>query len=167
MFGVYDDRHTVVPNHAARVVGGKLPDGKLSAVRVHPEHGVHHVAGPVGFNPSQQGVQGTVGVPKAEDAVVFALALFELMDPQVGAPVAAVDVTRQVWDGGGMVQGRVEGRALVLGATFNLDAAELVVPPRFTCRTVTLKIKSLDFGLQVLNGPFDVAKAQPHVHVEF
>ena len=167
LLGIHDDRHTVVPDHAARVVCRQLPDGELSTVLIHPEHGVHHVAGSVGFNPSQQGVQGTVGVPEAEDAVVFTLALFELMHPQVGASVPAIDVACHVGDGGGMVQGRVKGRALVLGATFNLNAAQLVVPPRFTCRTVTVKIKSLDFGLQVLNGPFDVAKAQPHVHVEF
>ena len=97
---------------------------------------------------------------------MFALTFFELMDPQVGATVPAIDVARHVGNGGGMVQGRVESLALVLGATFNLDAPQLVVPPRFTCRTVTVKIKSLDFGLQVLNGPFDVKKLN-HVHVEF
>ena len=88
---------------------------------------MHHVAGRLGSIQASKGCRAR-RCPKAEDAVVFALALFELMDPQVGATVPAVDVARHVGDRGGMVQGRVKGRALVLSATFNLDAAELVVP---------------------------------------
>ena len=167
LFGIDDHGHTVVPDHAARVIGSELPHGQLSSFSVHPEHGAHHVAGAIGLNPRQQRMQGPVCVPQTEHRVVVAFAFLQLMDVQICAAVASVFIVREVGHRGGMVQGRVKGGSVVWTAAVDLDAAKLLVPKGFTSRSVGIEVETLNLGFQVADGTFDVAKTQRHMHIEF
>ena len=165
--GVHHDRHAVVPNHAARVIRGQFPHGQLSAFAVHPEHGAHHVPGSGRFNPRQKRVQGPVGVPQAEHGVMVPFVGIQLMHLKVCASVASVHVAGQIGHGGRVVERGVERGSIRRGATFHLDAAELVVPARLVLGQMRLKPKLGGLGLQIGQGPLDVAKAQGHMDIQF
>ena len=163
---VNHDRYAVVPNHAAGVIRGQFPHRQLSALLVHPEHGAHHVSSPGRFNPRQQGMQRPVSVPQAEDGVVVPFVGAQSMHLEVRAAVAAVDVAGQVGHGRGVVQGGVERGPFRRGAALDLNAAELVIPARLVGGQVGVKPKIGSLCLQIGEGPFDVAEAQSHMHVQ-
>ena len=164
---VHHHGHAVVPNHAAGVIRSQFPHRQLAAFLEHPEHGAHHVPCPGGFNPRQQGMQCPVSVPKAEDGVVVAIVGPQLMHLEICAAVAAIHVAGQVGHGGGVVEGGVERGSVGGGAALDFDAAELVVPARLVLSQVGVESKLGRLRLQIGHGPFDVAEAQGHVHVQF
>ena len=113
LLGIDNDGHAVVANHAACVVGREFPDGQLSAVLVHPQHGPNHVTRTVGLDPRKQRVERPVGVPQAEHGVVVAFVVRQRVNAQIGPAVSAIHVACEVGHRGGVVQRRVKGGSLV------------------------------------------------------
>ena len=62
----------------------------MDALLAMLEHGLHHVGVALGLQHIEQGMEGTIGVPKREDGVVGEA--FGLMDVMVDAAVLSVHI---------------------------------------------------------------------------
>ena len=163
--GIGEHGDGVVANHTVVVLSPEVPNGQIAVGLMVQHHVMDKLCSDIGRNKCVKWMSCTEGVPKAEGTMIC-LSLWHLFDFKVGSHIATIHIAHRIGLHQHVIKSCVEDGLLLIG-TFNVNAAQLVLPSIMGGLDIFIKVPTLGFRQHVFPCAFVIDGRDGHFYHQF